>query len=197
MTSVVLCGGQSTRMGTDKGLIPSADGNWAQSAVEKMASLGFPVVLSVNDRQHRAYSMLFPGLELIVDSPELPLAGPLLALLSIHERKPMEDLLIFACDMPLMQPVFFRRLIDQQLGQPAFDAFVFSNDGDLEPLCGLYTARGLATLTDQLHGGTLKRFSMKHALEQLNAFSIPIADDEKVFFSNVNFPPPGQTPSSL
>ena len=203
MTGVVLCGGRSTRMGADKGLLASSEGNWAQAAIGKMPGPGLPVVLSVNAAQYRVYAAVFPGLELIVDSPELPLAGPLLALLSIHEKRPAEDLLILACDMPLMQSSYLSGLIDQQRLHPEYDAYVFTNDGHLEPLCGIYTARGLALLMDTLLSGALRRFSMKHALERLNTFSIPLSAGEQIHFRNLNapddlerVPPSGQTPSS-
>jgi molybdenum cofactor guanylyltransferase len=203
MTGVVLCGGQSTRMGADKGLLATSEGNWAQTAIDKMLGLGVPVVVSVNAAQYPVYSAVLPGLTLIADSPELPLAGPLLALLSVHEQQPADDLLILACDMPLMQPSYLLRLVDQQRLHPEYDAYVFTNDGDLEPLCGLYTASGLARLMETLLSGALRRFSMKHALERLNTFSIPLSAGQRIHFRNLNTPddlerllPPGQTPSS-
>ncbi len=191
-------------MGADKGLLVSSEGNWAQAAIDKMPGPGFPVVVSVNAAQYPVYSTVFPGLELIADSPELPLAGPLLALLSIHEQRPAEDLLILACDMPLMQSSFLLRLADQQRLHPEYDAYVYTNDNDLEPLCGLYTAGGLAVLMAELLGGALQRFSMKYALERLHSFSIPLSAGQQIHFRNLNapedlerIPPPGQTPSSL
>ena len=191
-------------MGADKGLLPMPSArNWAQTAIDSMLGLGLPVVVSVNAGQYPVYSAVFPGLELIADSPELPLKGPLLALLSVHEQRPVEDLLVLACDMPLMQASYLLRLLDQQRLHPEYDAYVFTNDGDLEPLCGLYTATGLVTLMDTLLSGALKKFSMKHALERLNTFSIPLSAGQRIHFRNLNAPddlerllPPGQTPSS-
>jgi len=204
MTSIVLCGGQSTRMGADKGLLPSAKGTWAQTAIDKMIALPFSVALSVNTSQYRDYASIFPVIELITDSPGLPLAGPLLGLLTIHQQKPTEDLLILACDMPLIQSLHLQHLVDQYQRHHGFDAYVFTNDGAFEPLCGLYTAQGLSVLMNRLDHGGLKRFSMKYALEQLNTFSIPIPDNHKIYFKNLNspgdlapLPPRGQIPSSL
>lgn len=204
-------------MGTDKGLLSSAEGTWAQTAIDKMTALPFPIVLSVNTSQYLDYAAIFPFIELIADNPGLPLAGPLLGLLTIHQQKPAEDLLILACDMPLIQSLHLQHLVDQYRRHPGFDAYVFTNDGAFEPLCALYTARGLSILMNRLNHGELNRFSMKYALEQLNTFSIPIPDDHKIYFKNLNSPkdvspgdvspgnpgdlgpppPPGQIPSSL
>ena len=52
MLGVVLCGGQSSRMGTDKGLIKLNANTWAQAAVDKMLLLKLKVVLSVNATQY-------------------------------------------------------------------------------------------------------------------------------------------------
>ncbi len=50
---------QSLRMGTDKGLLTENDTKWAQSEVDKISSLGIPVVLSVNSSQFTNYSSAF------------------------------------------------------------------------------------------------------------------------------------------
>lgn len=105
MTGVILCGGQSTRMGTDKGLIPCPEGIWARAAFNKMAALHLPVVVSINPSQYGEYSHFFSAAELITDDQSLSLAGPLLALLSVHRHIPAEDLLVLACDMPMIQPL--------------------------------------------------------------------------------------------
>src|SRR5579872_7087006 len=110
MIGVILCGGQSIRMGMDKGLIPCSEGIWAQAAVDKMAALHLPVFISVNSAQYDEYSRFFPSTALITDDRSLFVAGPLLALLSVHRRMPEEDLLILACDMPMIQPLQLQTL---------------------------------------------------------------------------------------
>src|SRR6202012_3284429 len=102
MLGVVLCGGQSSRMGQDKGLIATQTTNWAGLALEKLSSLNIPVVLSVNNRQKTSYQAIFSDKLLIADNPELSLKGPLAGILSIHLQYPTEDLFILACDLPYM-----------------------------------------------------------------------------------------------
>ena len=48
MLGIVLCGGQSLRMGKDKGLLKLEAKTWAQTAIDKIAVLNFPVKISVN-----------------------------------------------------------------------------------------------------------------------------------------------------
>ncbi|GGH03134.1 NTP transferase domain-containing protein [Pedobacter zeae] len=48
MLGIVLCGGQSLRMGTDKGLLIHQDKLWAQVAADKLSVLDLLVNFSVN-----------------------------------------------------------------------------------------------------------------------------------------------------
>jgi molybdenum cofactor guanylyltransferase len=75
MLGVILCGGDSTRMGRNKGLIPADTQTWAGSAAKKMATLGIHVALSVNDRQLSHYAQQLPGERLIADDPTPTLKG--------------------------------------------------------------------------------------------------------------------------
>src|SRR6185436_20377186 len=98
MLGVILCGGQSSRMGSDKGLLIINEKTWTQIAIEKLASLDIPVKISVNSNQYSAYQSKFSSIELIVDDASLPVKGPLTAVLSCHLKYPSEDLFILACD---------------------------------------------------------------------------------------------------
>ena len=51
MLGVVLSGGQSSRMGTDKGLIKLESKSWAQIALDKLAAFQIPVVVCVDGKQ--------------------------------------------------------------------------------------------------------------------------------------------------
>lgn len=53
MTGVVLCGGQSARMKTDKGLITLNRFTWAQSAFNKLTEFKMPVFVSINSGQYK------------------------------------------------------------------------------------------------------------------------------------------------
>ena len=188
MLGVILCGGDSTRMGRDKGLIPSGAQTWAGSAVEKMATLGIPVILSVNDQQLPHYTPIFPRGQLIPDDPTLSLKGPLAGLLSVHKEYPTEDLFVLACDLPLMDTVLLTNLHIRQKQYNAAHAYLYAIDGEPEPLCCIYTASGLALIAGLYDAKQLFRHSMKYALEQLIVDSQPIPEDKTECFENFNYP---------
>ncbi len=186
MLGIILCGGQSSRMGSDKGLLMVNEKTWTQVAVEKLASLGVPVKLSLNNNQYPAYQSEFSSVELIVDDTSLHLKGPLLGVISCHLKYPTEDLFILACDMPLMEISLLNELYSQYQKERTAGAFVFTNNGDWEPLCGIYTAPALAYILSLLQSGQLLKFSMKNALDHLQVKSIALKSDQKKAVRNYN-----------
>lgn len=187
MLGVILCGGQSSRMGRDKGLLKLEANTWAQTAIDKMSALNIPVKVSVNSKQYPDYAAVFPVTDLILDDASLlPLRGPLLGVLSSHLMFPDEDLFILACDMPLMEPSLLTTLYIRYQQEPFFNAYVFTNEGEPEPLCGIYKAKGLSIILDMLVAGQLIKYSMKFMLDHLNTMRIPATDEQKKFFRNFN-----------
>ena len=186
MIGVILCGGQSTRMGTDKGMIKLHANTWAQSAVDKMLLLKLKVVLSVNPTQYQDYLSVFKEEQLIKDNAELPVKGPLAGVLSVHVQYPDDDLFVLACDMPLMETVMLNELLLAALKYTENEAFIFSNEGQPEPLCAIYTAKGLSAVLQLLKANKLPRHSMKFVLEHISTISIALAEEQKKYFRNFN-----------
>ena len=186
MLGVLLCGGLSTRMGSDKGLLKLQETTWAQTAVDKLNSFQLPVVISINKLQKDSYSSLFPDNELITDNDYLELQGPLCGVLSVHLKYPNDDLFILACDMPLMETDLLKELILQYNHEKSFDAFVYSNDGQPEPLCGIYKSSGLAHVFHLYQTNQLLKHSMKFMLDHIATRTIGLPDDKKNCFRNFN-----------
>lgn len=186
MVGVILCGGQSTRMGTDKGMIKLHANTWAQTAVDKIAALNLDVVLSVNAIQYNDYLTVFNASQLVKDNPELQLRGPLAGVLSVHLQYPDEDLFVLACDMPLMETALLSELLSMALNVPGADAFVYTNAGEPEPLCAIYKAGGLAHINSLLQTGELTRHSMKFMLEHIATSFTALKEEQKKYFRNFN-----------
>ena len=186
MLGIILCGGQSTRMGTDKGLLTMEGTSWAQAAAAKMAQLQLNIFYSINPLQLDTYSAIIDPGQLIPDNPELDVHGPLGGVLSVHEKFPMQDIFVLACDMPKMEVSVLQQLLDAYHRDNSDDAFVFTNDGEPEPLCAIYAARGLAHIRQLHHQQQLTRHSMKFMLDQLNTYVEPLQDSQKKFFGNFN-----------
>jgi molybdopterin-guanine dinucleotide biosynthesis protein A len=172
-------------MGSDKGLLKTDATNWATDAARKLQDLGIPVKASINSLQETSYANDLPGVELITDNISIPVKGPLLGLLSAHVANPTEDLFVLACDMPLIEPILLKELFTLYQKKQA-DVFLFTNEGEAEPLCAIYTSTGLQKIMMMLREGQLKKFSMKFTLDHLQLATLPIQAEQKKYFQNFN-----------
>jgi len=184
MTGVVLCGGQSTRMNADKGLLQKNNITWAQHTANKFSDLHLPFIVSLNQQQPHFYASLFNAEKLLVDDKDMTVKGPLLGLLSVHQQLPEEDLFVLACDMQEITKDLLQNLLNAYK-QGYDDAYVYITECP-QPLCGIYTSKGLAKIYE-LHQ-QLKRYSMMHVLELLHTKYMKAGEDLFRCFTNYNSP---------
>ena len=57
--------------------------------------------------------------------------------------------MVVACDMPLVEPTIFGKLIDVAKGQPALDAVIPRVAGQAQPFHGLWHVRALPLLEEK------------------------------------------------
>ncbi|QCR22870.1 molybdenum cofactor guanylyltransferase [Pontibacter sp. SGAir0037] len=168
LLGVVLSGGESRRMGRDKGLLPIQDTAWAKYVAAKLEALALPVVVSVNAAQWSNYNRLFSSETLVLDTVAI-VEGPLRGLLSVHQQYPTQDLLLLACDMIDMEQATLEKLIAVYQQEPDYDAYVYQNEELIEPFGAVYTARCLANTLRKAVSGALSRYSLKSVVESGDA----------------------------
>ena len=162
LVGVILCGGQSTRMASDKGLLPLNNSIWAKRVGSKLQLLNIPVVYSINSRQMEAYSGYIQKKELIVDSGTAE--GPLRGVLTASSQFPGKDFLVLACDMLEIQHDTLQLLIDAyQKGSEDFYAFQIGKF--YEPLCAIYRCEGLNKALRHDSKNNLDRISLQSILQ--------------------------------
>ncbi len=183
---LVLCGGKSSRMGTDKGLLQKGGQTWARITAEKIGDLAIPVFVSINSTQQNAYSALFSPEAIILDT--LPLHGPLAGLLAAHSQHPQSDWLVCACDMPDLTQEVLQQLQQVYEQLPEYDCWVFQNKGEWEPLCGIYSARVLQKIMRIHQVDSLVRHSMKFVLEICQTYALTSGETTESAFKNYNLP---------
>lgn len=186
MTGVVLSGGQSLRMGTDKGLLLSENKSWVKTAADKLEGICNKVVVSVNPSQMESYSEFSPGM-LVEDNSSIHVHGPLHGLLSVHHLYPEDDLFILACDMVAMHTMVLEELLETYKNKPGFEVYVYNNDDGYQPVAGIYTSKLLSAILLQSRMGILNKFSLKHVLENSKACLVPVSEQWNPYFVNYNF----------
>ncbi len=131
--AIVLCGGQSVRMGTDKATLRIGSESMLERMVRIVSEVLDPVVVAAQPGQE--IPQLPDGVLLARDAVEHagPLAGIAAGLDALDGR--CDAVFVVACDHPLIKPAFIRRLIDQ-LGTA--DAAVPEKGGRRYPLTAVY-----------------------------------------------------------
>ncbi len=188
--AVILSGGQSRRMGQDKGLIQEHGTSWVKRLQSKLAYLEIPVYVSVNPEQKKAYQKHLSSAQLITDEPFENLNGPLKGILSSHLAFPGHHMLFLPCDMALLDAQVFDLWLDCfNQHYPKYHVFVSKTPDGLQPLCGIYSRRGLQQLEELYQQGSLKDQSMHGIVEEkLKSHIMEIPNRLISLFKNYNTP---------
>jgi molybdopterin-guanine dinucleotide biosynthesis protein A len=159
MTTLILIGGKSQRMGRDKATIERPDGTRQVDWLVRLAQLtGGEVFLSMRDASA-------PPVDLPVVADDVPGGGPLAALAAIHARKPDGPVLVLGCDLFLLDEMTVTHLLSHR--DPSRGATCFANriDGRPEPLCAIYEVSGISRAAEALARG---EHCARHFLESLD-----------------------------
>ncbi len=185
MLGLVLSGGKSTRMGTDKGLLKSDGASWAKLAQEKLHELHISSKISINNEQLHQYQMVFSEEELIVDQVLVP--GPLAGILSAHYLYPSHDLVVLGCDLPDMHVDVLYNLLNIFLEHSGEnDFFCYHTQNYFEPMVSIFTSQGLHKINNLLMADALPNYSLQALLATGNTAHIPLPEAFKPYFKNYN-----------
>ncbi|MFN2463058.1 MAG: molybdenum cofactor guanylyltransferase [Candidatus Dormibacteria bacterium] len=143
MSGVLLCGGESSRMGFDKALLEMDGRMIVEVLAERLGDVCDEVLLATGQ----------PGRLGWMDYPEVAdavaYAGPLAGLVAAFTEAKHEMLAVIAVDMPAANPVLLRYLADRVMD---FDAALPEGSRGPEPLHAVYGRSALPALERGLHG---------------------------------------------
>ncbi|WP_443939500.1 molybdenum cofactor guanylyltransferase [Pedobacter sp. MW01-1-1] len=183
VTGLLLCGGQSTRMGTDKGLISTDGKTWSQVVAQLFERQTIPYYLSLNASQLESYSKVYATEKFIIDSVSIP--GPLRGILSAAAAFPENNWLVLACDMIEMNEATIQNILKKAAENPDFDFWIYKNEEFFEPFCGIYSSEGLKKIAQEYHQGQLQAFSMQHVFLAHRVYACP-TENSSAAFKNFN-----------
>ncbi len=133
---LVLSGGKSRRMGTDKALLERDGRILLDYMVDLLGRHTERVFVSTRAEQEQdAQRARF---DRIVDRYDD--LGPLAGILSAMDEHLDADWLVVACDLPNVSDAALEHLLKQRSNEHPFTAFISSHDGLPEPLCALWRA---------------------------------------------------------
>ena len=149
LAGLVLAGGRSTRMRTDKAALPYG----GRSQLERAMTLIAPHVTRayVSVRADQSSDPLRARFPQIADTHEN--LGPIAGLLAAQARHPEAAWLVLACDLPLLDEPTLAHLVRSRAPQRMATAYRSSHDGLPEPLCAIWEPRSAAPLAAYVTSG--------------------------------------------
>lgn len=158
---LVLCGGQSTRMGSDKSMLQYYEKPQRYHVYNMLLSFCEKVFISCNEAQA---GTIEHGYHFLKDDPAFSNIGPMAALLTAFTQYPKKDLLLIGCDYPFLTAAELQKF----LASCGHKAAAFFNDeaGIYEPLLAWYPALAVEQL-NKMH--ETKQFSLQHFLNDNQA----------------------------
>ena len=178
---IVLAGGQSSRMGTDKALLEIDGKSLLQRACE-VAAVVTPQVYVLTAWPDRYRSTLTKKSKFLVEYN--PGSGPLVALTQGLTKIAADWILLLACDLPLLDAQIIQNWASQLTALPPSTlAIVPYQNSRWEPLCGFYRQQSLPSLQRFIDKGER---SFQVWLNQIQAIPIPVGEKESLMLSNCN-----------
>lgn len=186
LMGMVLAGGRSSRMGTDKASLVLPDG---RTFVKRACDLLWKLVPHVAVSWHSMALLNIPGVVDLYDkTPEIGPMGGLAAGLTETMRQDLQGMLVLPCDAPLITEQLMLKLVHQwRISHDDILATIYftSSDKRAHPLVGVWDVRALPFL---LVASGLGDYSLRSALPG-NAFRyVPCPPDEEDRLMNVNTP---------
>ena len=144
LNGLVLAGGQSRRMRTDKAALTIGGDpalHRAYGLIQRYCDACF-----VSIRADQANDPVRRDLPHVVDDGVSE--GPLAGIVSALNSQPGCAWLVVACDLPLLDDATLTRLTAHRNGNAIVTAFASAHDGLPEPLCAIYEPASLPVLLD-------------------------------------------------
>ncbi|MBK7554743.1 MAG: molybdenum cofactor guanylyltransferase [Flavobacteriales bacterium] len=179
-TGVVLAGGQSSRMGTDKALIQVNERSLLQHAIDLLRPHVREILVIGDPAKYT------PEHATVIPDDE-PGKGPLGGLVTALRHARYVRVLVLACDLPNLNDRLIALLKSELHGDR--DAVVPNHSGYIEPLAAAYHRHAIEDFDDCLKNDVLK---MSKALERIHTAYTDVEPGEdgwpQDLFKNVNAP---------
>ena len=181
VTLAIQAGGQSRRMGSDKGLVRLAGVPLVMHVHHRLRRLADEVLITTN--RPEAYAFL--GLRMASDP--LPGAGALSGLSTALEAARGDRVLVIACDMPFVHAPLVAHLL--ALAED-HEAVVPRRSGEFEPLLAVYHRACLPAIQASLTAGQRRVISFFPAvrLRPVDEAELQRFDPSGRSFFNINTP---------
>jgi molybdenum cofactor guanylyltransferase len=174
ITGIVLAGGKSSRIGSDKGFLTLNDSTFMTHIIKAVKPFVDDIIIVSNNSDYDIFSL--KRVEDIIED-----AGPLAGLYSGLNESETEYNLVLSCDVPLINSAVLNKLIE------GFDAdkdvIQLKSKSKTMPLIALYKKHCMHQCLDLLQKGERR---LRTAVEQLKTKTIQLDPDLDQYVRNIN-----------
>lgn len=174
ITGIILAGGKSSRMGTDKGLVSYNNKPFVEHIIKAMQPLVDDIIIISNNKNYEAF-----GFSCFADL--IKNAGPLAGIYTGLKHSKTENNLIVSCDVPLINTEVLQKLIDQQ--NDASEVIQLQSQGKNMPLIAIYKKQCEAIFLEELDQNQRK---VQKAIEKCKVKTVVIEPDFEKHTTNIN-----------
>ena len=181
MTGIILAGGHSSRLGTDKAFIKIGNKTLIENTYRLVTDCCKEVLISANN--HAGYS--FPEQRIIPDC--IPGLGPVGGIYSCLKHSGTENNLVIAVDIPFINKGLVQFLLSNMADAELI--IPISGNGKAEPLCALYKKSVLPHLEKMI---TKKDLKVQNLMHYCKSKKLPVSHEQDFYhdrlFYNINTP---------
>lgn len=163
---LVVCGGKSSRMGTDKSLLEYYNMPQRFYVYKILEPLCEQVFLSCNSNQAIENNEFY---NFIIDKSEYVNIGPMAALLSAYLKYPDASFLMVGCDYPFIDAKALKKLIENRNDKTEAVCYFNPETNFEEPLLAIYENDCLPKMLQNFEEGN---YSLRHFLKTINTNKI-------------------------
>lgn len=178
ITSIILAGGKSSRMGEDKGFVHLKGKYMIQYVIDVARNISDNILIISNNSEYRSFGYT-------VFSDIIRQCGPLGGIYTGLVHSQTESNLILCCDLPFITENAVKYIIGKSKG---YDVTVPVIDGKMEPLCALYQKRCSEKFKESL---LRKELKISDVVKTLNTNMVDITSRKNIgigAFRNINTP---------
>lgn len=173
ITTIILAGGKSSRMGQDKGLMPLNGKPLIEYVIEVTKPFSDEILIVANHLDYKKF-----GYPVFFD--EIKDKGPLAGIYTGLKNSSSEWNLILSCDVPFVNKQLIELLIENSND---FDITIPQKDNQTHQLIGVFNKNCIHSFKTNLDYNQLK---LKKAYESLNLNIVNASEIDDKVFTNIN-----------
>ena len=176
ITGIILAGGKSSRMRSDKGFVLYEDKPFMQHIIDAMKPLVSNIIIVSNDKKYDVF-----GLNRINDV--IHDAGPLAGVYSGLKHSKTELNLVLSCDVPLINTETLQKLIHEVDAES--DIIQIKSKNKTMPLIAMYKKGCENKFLALLNQGERR---LQYAVNQCRVKTVVLDFENESFTANINTP---------